>query len=310
MNQIELQYHPVTIADKQLFIDRKVPLCGMNCDLNFMNIFSWQPRYNTEIAEWRTHLIFRFIANGHVAFMSLFDKEDLAGLLPILIQEAERNSHPFLMMGVCEKMLPLVEAAMPDFFVFEYNRNYCDYIYRHDDLANLAGKKLQSKRNFVNRFRNRYPDYIYKPLSPEDFTACLQLDKEWMQKEQNEGREDDVRAERQSIQRVFDNWDTLGGTGGVIYVGDQLVAYTYGAPISEDIFDVCVEKASPDFEGAYAIINKEFCSHLPDQYELINREEDLGIDGLRKAKLSYQPEIILKKYSVITKHHFSDGKIL
>lgn len=309
MNETTLQYRPVTLADRKLFIERTVPLCGMNCDLNFMNIFSWQLRYHTEIAEWRTHLVFRFLADGHVAYMSMFDKEDLQGLLPILLQEAERNNHPFLMMGVCEKMLPLVEAAKPDYFVYEYDRDYCDYIYKRESLANLAGKKLQPKRNFVNRFRNHFPDYIYRPLTPDDFPACLQLDKQWMEKEQNEDYEDDVHAERKSIHRVFDNWEALGASGGVIYVGGQLVAYTYGAPICEDIFDVCVEKANPDFEGAYAIINKEFSSHLPEQYEFVNREEDLGIDGLRKAKLSYQPEIILKKYTVMAKHHFLHGKI-
>lgn len=309
MNHDALIYHPVTVADRNLLINRTIPLCGMNCDLNFMNISSWQFRYHTEVAQWRTHLVFRFLADGHVAYMSAFDKTDVQSLLSVLLEESERDGHPFLLMGVCESTLPLFEAAMPGFFVYEYDRDYCDYIYRRENLCNLSGKKLQPKRNFINRFRTRNPDYVYRPLEPADFEACLLLDKEWMNSGKEADEEEDTHAERRSIKYVFANWKELQGTGGVVYVNDKLVAYTYGAPISDTVFDVCVEKADTSVEGAYATINHEFVCHLPEQYEFINREEDLGIEGLRKSKLSYQPEIVLKKYAVMAKHHFVHGQI-
>ena len=206
-------------------------------------------------------------------------------------------------------MIPIIEASKPGYFAFTYHRDYCDYIYRREALMTLSGKKLQSRRNFANRFRRLYPNYIYAPLSKDDFNDCLTLDKRWLQRKANGEVEEEDNAERAFIKRIFNAWDQLGGCGATIRVNNELVAFTFGAAIREHIFDVCVEKANPLYEGSYAIINQEFAGHLPEQFELINREEDLGIDGLRKVKMSYHPEIILKKYAVTAKHHFKDGKI-
>jgi len=307
MNDI-LQYRPVTLDDQPLLKERLALFRGKNCDLNFMNIFSWRFLYKTEIAQWKDHLIFRFKADGHVAHMGIFTPVDLEEILDMLVSEAERDGYPFLLMGLDEDLIPDIEKAKPDYFIYEYDRDYCDYIYSRESLETLAGKKLHPKRNFFNRFRKAYPDYLYRELKEEDFDACLALDNRWIQHEDLNNLQSDEN-ERTSMYRVFDNWNRLGGTGGAIFVGSELVAFTYGAPVNDYVFDVCVEKANPEYEGSYATINKEFVAHLPLQYTLINREEDLGIDGLRKAKLSYHPEILLKKYVVMAKHHFKDGKV-
>ncbi len=307
MNDI-LQYRPVALADQPLIREQALLFRGKNCDLNFMNIFSWSFLYHTEIARWKSHLIFRFKADGHNAYMGIFTPDDLQEILEILIGEAEHNGHPFLLMGIDEALIPDIERTKPDYFVYEYDRDYCDYIYARESLETLAGKKLQPKRNFINRFRKAYPDYTYRELRKEDFGACLALDRQWIRNEDLSHKKSD-EEERMSMQRVFSNWDALDGTGGVIFIGNELVAFTYGAPVNQYVFDVCVEKANPEYEGSYAAINKEFVAHLPRQYTLINREEDLGIEGLRKSKLSYHPEILLKKYAVMAKHHFKDGHV-
>ncbi len=307
MNDV-LQFRPVTLTDQSLLREHTMLFCGKNCDLNFMNIFSWSVLYQTEISQWNNHLIFRFKADGHNAYMGIFAPDDLQDILEILIDESERSNHPFLLMGVDEGLIPDIEKTKPGYFVYEYDRDYCDYIYARKSLETLAGKKLQPKRNFVNRFRKAYPDYTYRELRKEDFDACLALDKQWIQHEDLNHRKAD-EEERTSMQRVFNNWDELDGTGGAIFIGKELIAFTYGAPINDCVFDVCVEKANPEYEGSYATINKEFVTHLPQQYTLINREEDLGLEGLRKSKLSYHPEILLKKYAVMAKHHFKDGHV-
>ena len=112
------------------------------------------------------------------------------------------------------------------------------------------------------------------------------------------GHTDEEISERKTIKYVFDHWQELGAIGGTIYVEGNLVAFTYGAAINNDTFDVCVEKADTSYEGAYAAINNEFVNHLPQQYQWINREEDLGIDGLRQAKTTYQPVLKLRKYVI------------
>ena len=95
---------------------------------------------------------------------------------------------------------------------------------------------------------------------------------------------------------ALQHMDQLDIQGGVLYVGGKIVAFTFGAPINQETFDTCVEKADTDIEGAYAMINYEFANHIPEQYLYINREEDLGLEGLRRAKLSYHPEVLLEKY--------------
>ena len=110
-----------------------------------------------------------------------------------------------------------------------------------------------------------------------------------------------MEDERQALEFAFNNWNELCGIGGVLKVGGKIVAFTYGAPVNYDTFDVCVEKADIDYEGAFTMINREFARHLPERFVYVNREEDLGIEGLRKAKLSYQPEWLLDKYTVTKK---------
>ena len=170
---------------------------------------------------------------------------------------------------------------MPDLF---------DYIYRRSDLALLQGGHLQAKRNHVNRFRAEYPDFEYRPLTPELFDECRRLTEIW--KEEKDANET-ISAERQVMETVFGNWDALGMIGGSIFVNGHMVAFSYGVAVTNDTFDICVEKADRNIEGAFAIINQQFAEHLPEQYIYVNREEDMGLPGLRKAKMSYHPEILL-----------------
>ena len=169
-----------------------------------------------------------------------------------------------------------LEKAFPDRFNFVSDRDYADYIYLRSDLSTLKGKKFQSKRNHLNKFRSNYPNYTYKPLTSDLIPACLELET--------------------SMTAALQHLEQLDVIGGVLYVEDEIVAFTFGAPINQTTFDTCVEKANTAVEGAYAMINYEFANHIPSQYIYINREEDLGLEGLRKAKLSYQPEVILEKY--------------
>ena len=203
-----------------------------------------------------------------------------------------------LLLGVCEDFMPQVEECMGEDCRVNANRDHADYIYLRESLAALSGKKLQAKRNHVNRFKALYPDYRYEELTDEWVPACLDLTRRWVESRQDEAEKRAVAAESEAIQRALAHREELDLRGGVLLVGEQIAAFTYGAPICRDTFDVCVEKADVEFEGAYTVINKEFVSRLPEQYKYVNREEDLGVEGLRKAKLSYQPEMLLMKYSV------------
>ncbi len=263
---------------------------------------SWRFLYDTEMAIWDNWLLFRFKANGHLAYLAPTGKGDWRGVMSALLEDARSLDEPFLMLGVCENTLTFLDEAMPGYFYATADRTYTDYIYDRQSLSSLSGKKLQPKRNHANRFEKFYPDYEYLSLTPDIFRECLELETRWSsQKIENSARLS-YADERRSMSYVLDNWDNLGGMGGALRVEGRLVAFTFGAPVNYDTFDVCVEKADTEYDGAYAVINREFVRRVPEQYVYINREEDLGIEGLRRAKESYQPVMLLHKYTVMTKH--------
>ena len=131
---------------------------------------------------------------------------------------------------------------------------------------------------------------------------CLRLREIWQDHKEDEAGRLSPDAEKQSIEYAFSHWEELGCQGGIIRIDGKIAAFTYGGPVNYDTFDVCVEKADYNYEGIYAVINRDFVRSLPEQYIHINREEDLGIPGLRRAKESYKPELLLHKFTIMLKH--------
>lgn len=299
---MHIDFHPLTLADKQLIQERVRPTECRNCDLNFVNLVSWQFLYETEVALHHDMLLFRFKADGHRAYQAPVGEGNWKAVITDMIADCEASGSPFLMLGVTENSFNRLESAMPGYFYATCDRSYTDYIYARESLATLAGKKLQPKRNFANRFEAAHPSYEFLPLTPEMIPECRTLEQRWTaaKKGKNEGRLSH-EAETRSLDAVFSQWSEIGASGGVIRIEGRIVAFTYGAPVNYDTFDICAEKADPETEGAYAVINRDFVRHLPENFIHINREEDLGIEGLRKAKLSYHPEFLLHKFTVMTK---------
>lgn len=315
-----IKFKELTSADKELV--QSFTLWGerQNCDLSFANLISWQFLYNTHFAIVEDYLVFRFYAGRHLAYMMPIPRpvrqddgtfkvqpcdECSVSVIRAIRDDSIAMGHPFLMLGVCNYMRDLIEKEFPDTFVITPDRDRSDYIYTRDKLVHLSGKKLQSKRNHINKFRNLYPDYEYRPLTPELIPLCLDLERRWRHannEEGDSGQEEELTDELRSMTRAFNRWDELGLTGGTLFVDGTLVAFTFGCPINQTTFDVCVEKADVSYEGAFTMINQEFAKRLPEQYFYVNREEDLGDEGLRRAKLSYKPDILLEKNTVMEKH--------
>ncbi len=321
-----IKFHSLSTTDKDLV--QRFTMWGnrQNCDLSFANLISWRFLYNTQYAIVGDYLVFRFYAGHHLAYMTPIARPELqpdgtlhvdpSRELSIEVLKAIRDDsiamgHPFLLMGVCSYMVEKIEAALPGTFDMKLSRDYSDYIYTREKLANLAGKHLQSKRNHINKFKKLYPGYVYKPLTPDLIPECLRLEQEWRRNQEEPGQSattyDESRVEElRSMTRAFDRWERLQLTGGTIWVDGKLVAFTFGCPINHCTFDVCVEKADTSYEGAFTIINQEFVRHLPEQYTYINREEDMGEEGLRKSKLSYKPDLLLEKYTLTEKRPLAD----
>jgi len=297
-----LPFRPVSLSDCEAVRAAVEPTECRNCDLNVVNLMSWRFLYDTELAFHEGWLLFRFKSDGHLAYLAPVGSGDLRAVVRLLVEDAAQQGHPFLMLGVPQERLNALQAVVGEHIYATAAATYSDYIYSRESLQTLAGKRLQPKRNHLNKFRRLYPNCEYLPLTADALPECRELYRRWQQGKTEEGGRLQVDWERRSVEYVFDHWDALGATGGMLRVDGQIVAWTYGAPINHDTFDVCAEKADLAFDGAFTAINQAFVAHLPEQYTLINREEDLGIEGLRRAKESYHPLQKLQKFAVMLKH--------
>ena len=290
-----IEFKDITVEDKDTITSFTMNSCRRNCDLSFSNLCSWRFMYNTKFAVIDNFLVFKFWLHGRVSYMMPVGQGDPEKeLIEKLIEDSQLEGEPLRLMGVCQGMKKRLNDILPGKFEFTTNRDYSDYIYLRSDLATLTGKKFQSKRNHINRFKKEYT-YKYVPITPDRVQECLYLEAEWC-KANDCDKQDGTGNERQAIVFALEHFEELGLSGGILYANDKIVAFTFGMPINKETFGVHVEKADTTVDGAYAMINFEFANHIPETFTYINREEDLGIEGLRKAELSYQPETILEKF--------------
>lgn len=164
-----IEFKDITLADKDLIQSFTLGSLRRNCDLSFANLCSWIFLYQTKYAVMDNYLLLRFYAGEELAYMMPVGTGDVKPVLEALIKDAEEMGAKLRMLGVCVGMKADIEAVMPGRFTFTEDRDYFDYIYLRTDLATLKGKKFQAKRNHINKFKKQYPDYEYKPLTPDLF---------------------------------------------------------------------------------------------------------------------------------------------
>lgn len=263
----------------------------LSCESAFVNLLVWQNAYNNMWAEEDGQLIIKSGNGEESSYRLPFGDDFLKGIR--LIREYSGEEYPdfWVQDG---KRLDNFKAHFGDKYVFEENRDAFDYIYLREDLANLSGKRYHSKRNHISAFSKKQ-DWYYKPITAEN-TEEVKLCAEKWYKENAEREDKYLRCEKRGIYTILDNMELLGVRGGAVYVDGSVVAFTLGSSISNEIFDIHIEKALFDYAEAYTVINREFARTL-DGFKYINREDDMGLEGLRKAKLSYKPAILLKKYA-------------
>ena len=301
---MQIDFKPITIDDKEVITSFTLPSPLRNCDLAFSNMCSWRFLYQSEYAVYKNFLLIRFYIEEknkkRIAYMRPIGNGDFRDALLQLEEDSWQHGHPLLMLGVTPISKDLLEEAFPGEFSYIPERDYFDYIYLREDLATLKGKKFQAKRNHVNKFKKQYA-YEYEPLTAELVPECLEFEAKWYKANRTDDDQEELTDERKSMIFALNHFKELNLLGGAIRIDHKLVAFTFGSPINQDTFGVHVEKADTDYDGAYSIINQEFASRIPEQYIYVNREEDLGIPGLRKAMLSYNPTILLPKAAVIKK---------
>ena len=289
-----LAFHPLTLIDREAMQAVTLPSGRRNCNYNFANLVGWKFLFGTEVCVLEKVEVLRYTFDGQRAYMVCTSEALSQELIEALFEDSKGDFSDGTECGAAMTLIGLEDSQVPQLSGFlisvESIRDRYDYIYCRTDLATLHGKHLDGKRNHIRRFRTQHPDFEYRPLMPEFFDECRRLTEIW---QEEKGGNDTIHAEKQVMETIFSNWDALGMIGGSIFVDGRMVAFAYGSAVTTDTFDVCVEKADRHVEGAFAIINQQFAEHLPEQYVYLNREEDMGIPGLRQAKLSYHPEILL-----------------
>ena len=270
---------------------------GRICDQSFTNLFCWQDFYHNHWTVLEDRLVIRCLIYGEhrTGYMILPDirSERLSALLA---QLQEDQKEPLTLINLSEEEVDWLQAHYPGQWGIDHNRDYDDYLYETARFQSFNGKKLAAKRNHVNKFQKTY-EYSYEPLSAKWFDDCLRLDQEWQSIRGEDSPQ--AEAERTVIKKAFDNMEALGILGGVLLSSGKPIAFTYGSPLNEETFCIHIEKADTRYEGVYPMMAQLFAQHLPSQYRYLDREEDLGLSGLRKSKESYHPVRMEKKHIAI-----------
>lgn len=265
-------------------------------------MYMWRKGYSIEWAIIDDFLCIKFgLLDSAPSLLCPFGPDDDAGLDRVIDKLADyfkQQQWPLTMKGISVEMMALLQKAKPGFFSFQDDRNNHDYVYSTEDLINLAGRKYHSKQNHINFFKRTY-SYQYEAITPELIQPCMLSAREWYTTH-NGSEDDSLKREYQAIIDVLANFQTLAVQGGAILLDNKVAAFTFGEKLNSDTAVIHVEKGL-DVRGLYQVINQEFCKSAWADFTYVNREEDMGIEGLRRAKQSYHPVKLIKKYSAVVK---------
>ncbi len=291
-----IHFNKIELNDKKTIDACLVNNVYQSCDFSFANLFSWNCKFRSVFAIVNETLFIQFKeAEGEVYYLMPLGKMPLGKALEMIIEDAKEKNIPFQMKGITSEMWREIEDVLPGRFQYVHDRDNDEYIYLTEKLIKLNGKKLQSKRNHINRFKAENPDWTFSPITENsEIEECSRLLDEW--EDLNAERADKTfRYDYIATKNMLNNFDALQLCGGYIRTNGKIVAFSIGEPVNKDTFVVHVEKAYSDVNGAYTIMNQQFAEHCGADYKYINREEDMGFENLRKAKLSYQPDILLEE---------------
>lgn len=291
-----IDFQKLDLANREKY-DAFLRHCGeRGCEYSLVNLYLWG----------RQRVAF---VDGYLVLFSQFQRKsvypfpigqgDMKKVLDAIIHDAHARGLVCRFTSMTAADCATLEECYPGAFRFHPDREGCDYIYNIEDLANLPGRKYQRKRNHVNRFQSNHPDCRAVPIDTAMLPAVQEMVDQWFQSRLTSDAQGEYHMEQVALRRAFENWEALELEGMALLEDGRVVAMSVGSMLNENTFDVHFEKALEEMDGAYAAINQSFAAHLREKYpalKYLNREDDLGIEGLRKAKLSYYPDHLAVKF--------------
>lgn len=304
-----IDWKEITLEDKAR-IEEKI--CASGChgaDYSFANLFIWRKAYKPMIAYCDDRLLVGMPQWKVYAYPK--GDGEIRGSIELLLEEAHSQGEKLVIRGLTDKTLQEFLPLYGDRFEISEDRDNADYIYSVDKLCDLPGRHLSSKRNHIKHFE-RNGEWEFHRIAPDScgmYTSCgsstdckassIDEARAFVDSFYREKNDPELAAEAEAIEEMFRNYKALGFIGGLLYQKGEPVAFTAGTKLDDLVFDTHFEKAMPGVEAAYTMVNREFARLIRAEFpeiQYFNREEDMGIEGLRRAKESYHPDILLMKY--------------
>ncbi|HRR77051.1 MAG TPA: phosphatidylglycerol lysyltransferase domain-containing protein [Ruminococcus sp.] len=295
-----LEFREISVSDRQRVCSALKYSDFMGCEYSFANNMAWRRLADSKITFYKDFYICCAFdtEDGYPHFILPAGQGDYKDLFRELMRYTDAAGAPLILTGITDSSLKMLSDLFPDRFTYELDRDSSDYIYLTEDFISLKGKKYHGKRNHLARFKEL--DYTYSPITEKDFDDCIIF----CTAEYNNRSGSAVHsfiAEQFAINTYFSYFNELGLKGSLIRIDGKVAAVTIGEQLNSETFCVHIEKADTSYNGIYTGISHLFAESEAAGLKYINREEDLGIEGLRRSKLSYNPAFLLNKYTLIFK---------
>ena len=291
------EFKPVQLEDRGFIQEILNIYKPQTSEWTFGNLFIWRLHYGFQWSMFRGWLLLLCTADGDESYaLQPIGPPSRLQLVRMLLQwlgEEKPDKNPRIERA--DQRLVSELNGVSDLLI-EPTRDHFDYVYRTEDLIQLAGRKYHSKRNHVNQFLRSH-SFSYAPLGDEHLKECLDLTETWCQWHRCE-EDMNLLDEWEAVRQALGNFRALKLRGGVILMEGRVEAYTLGEMLNDQTALVHIEKANPEIKGLYAMINQQFCEKTWRNVSYINREQDLGEEGLRRAKLSYYPDHLEEKFRI------------
>lgn len=291
-----INFKPITLDDKAIYQHFLSDEEERGCEYSFANLYLWGRQ---QIAIYHDHIVLFSQYNRRSIYPYPLGSGDKKMVLDAIIADAKKRGIPCRITGLNAEAKQTIEELYPGRFRFHCDRDAFDYVYAIDDLAELPGQKYHRKRNHYNRFRHAFPDYTVAPLTETNLPMVREMIHKWYEAKLQTNPDGDYHMEQIALMKALRNYRELDMKGLVLLNNRDVLAITLGSPTTHNTFDVHFEKARGDVNGAYTAINYEFARYIRDkhpQIQFLNREEDMGLEGLRQAKQRYYPHHMIEKW--------------
>ena len=294
-----LPFRQMELSDRELLAHYLQGQTYENTELSFTNLYIWRKGWDIEICEHEGVLYFSYKhpqtgGIGHMQPVVPLGRP-VRPAVDTALADLRQRCCGLDIMGINDEFIARLRQENTEGLVIEEDRDLAEYVYNRDDLDNLPGKRYHSKRNHINKFLE-YASYTWQELTPDLLTQCLSISCNWLH--DREGAADVDESELLAIKEAVTHMNDLKLVGALLCVDGKPSAFTVGERFRPDMALIHLEKADPTVPGIYAFINQQFIHRHFKDVQFVNREEDMGIPGLRKAKESYYPARLVNKYRI------------